>query len=66
MVVVPRYRIIASAGSELARFAGTSVEQIDRTYGDLLPDSIDRTKAALDALVERMGTDRALETEASE
>jgi hypothetical protein len=27
MVVVPRYRIIASAGSELARFAGTSVEQ---------------------------------------
>jgi hypothetical protein len=66
MVVVPRYRIIASAGSELARFAGTSVEQIDRTYGHLLPDSIDRTKAALDALVERMGTDRALETEASE
>jgi hypothetical protein len=45
---------------------GTSVEQIDRTYGHLLPDSIDRTKAALDALVERMGTDRALETEASE
>ena len=28
---------------ELARFMGTSVEQIDRTYGHLLPDSIDRT-----------------------
>jgi hypothetical protein len=26
---------------ELARFMGTSVEQIDRTYGHLLPDSID-------------------------
>jgi integrase len=31
---------------ELARFMGTSVEQIDRTYGHLLPDSIDRTRAA--------------------
>jgi hypothetical protein len=28
---------------------GTSVEQIDRTYGHLLPDSIDRARAALDA-----------------
>jgi hypothetical protein len=27
---------------------GTSVEQIDRTYGHLLPDSIDRARAALD------------------
>jgi integrase len=36
---------------ELARFMGTSVEQIDRTYGHLLPDSIDRTRAALDAFV---------------
>jgi integrase len=34
---------------ELARFMGTSVEQIDRTYGHLLPDSIERTRAALDA-----------------
>jgi integrase len=33
---------------ELARFMGTSVEQIDRTYGHLLPDSIDRARAALD------------------
>ena len=28
---------------------GTSVDQIDRTYGHLLPDSLDRTRAALDA-----------------
>jgi integrase len=34
---------------ELARFMGTSVEQIDRTYGHLLPDSIERARTALDA-----------------
>jgi len=33
---------------ELARFMGTSVEQIDRTYGHLLPDALDRTRSALD------------------
>jgi len=36
---------------ELARFMGTSVEQIDRTYGHLLPDSIERARLALDAFV---------------
>jgi integrase len=36
---------------ELARFMGTSVEQIDRTYGHLLPDAIERTRTALDAFV---------------
>jgi integrase len=36
---------------ELARFMGTSVEQIDRTYGHLLPDSIGRARVALDAFV---------------
>jgi integrase len=34
---------------ELARFMGTSVEQIDKTYGHLLPDALDRTRQALDA-----------------
>jgi hypothetical protein len=34
-----------------ARFMGTSVEQIDRTYGHLLPDSIDRTRAALNTFL---------------
>jgi integrase len=33
---------------ELARFMGTSVEQIDRTYGHLLPDSLERARGALD------------------
>lgn len=36
---------------ELSRFMGTSAEQIDKTYGHLLPDSLDRTRAALDAFV---------------
>jgi hypothetical protein len=39
------------------RFLGTSVEQIDRTYGHLLPDSIDRTSAALDAFAARAETE---------
>jgi integrase len=34
---------------ELARFMGTSVEQIDKTYGHLLPDALDRTRQALDS-----------------
>lgn len=34
---------------ELARIMGTSVEQIDRTYGHLLPDTLDRARAALEA-----------------
>jgi integrase len=33
---------------ELSRFMGTSVEQIDKTYGHLLPDALDRTRQALD------------------
>jgi integrase len=36
---------------ELARFMGTSVEQIDRTYGHLLPDALERTRMALDGFV---------------
>ena len=39
---------------ELARFMGTSVEQIDRTYGHLLPGSLERTRAALDSFVTRL------------
>ena len=46
---------------------GTSVEQIDRAYGHLLPDSIDRTRSALNAFIaiqeksaaEGMGHDQA-------
>ena len=36
---------------ELARFMGTSVGRIDATYGHLLPDSLDRTRSALDAFI---------------
>ena len=34
---------------ELARFMGSSALQVDRCYGHLLPDSIDRTRAAMNA-----------------
>jgi hypothetical protein len=30
---------------------GTSVEQIDKTYGHLLPDALERTRQALDSFV---------------
>jgi integrase len=38
---------------ELSRLMGTSVEQIDRTYGHLLPDSLDRARVARDAFAAR-------------
>ena len=34
---------------ELSRFMGTSVEQIGKTYGHLLPDAEQRVTGALDA-----------------
>ena len=36
---------------ELARFMGTSPAMIDRTYGHLLPDALERTRTALDAFL---------------
>jgi hypothetical protein len=36
---------------DLARFMGTSVSQIDATYGHLLPDAFDRSRTALDAFL---------------
>jgi integrase len=36
---------------ELSRWMGTSVEQIGRTYGHLLPDATERTRTALDVFV---------------
>jgi integrase len=45
---------------ELARMMGTSVEQIDRTYGGhLLPDSIDRARDALERFGHGMDTKAA-------
>jgi integrase len=47
---------------DLARFMGTSVEQIDRTYGHLLPDSLERGRTALEsflvATADEAGADR--------
>lgn len=40
---------------ELSRFMGTSVEQIGRTYGHLLPDSLDRARTALDVFLATEG-----------
>jgi hypothetical protein len=34
---------------EIARMAGTSVLMIEKTYGHLLPDAIERGRAALEA-----------------
>jgi integrase len=36
---------------ELSRYMGTSVEQIGRTYGHLLPDSLERARTALDSFL---------------
>jgi hypothetical protein len=36
---------------ELAGFMGTSVSQIDATYGHLLPDALDGGRTALDAFL---------------
>jgi hypothetical protein len=33
---------------DLSRLMGTSVEQLDKVYGHLLPDSLDRARTALD------------------
>jgi integrase len=43
---------------ELARFMGTSVEQIDRTYGHL-PDSLERARAALDGFLAAGSNEKA-------
>ena len=47
---------------ELARFMGTSVSQIDSTYGHLLPDARDRAKLALDAFVASDARDQFVTT----
>jgi hypothetical protein len=37
-----------------SRLMGTSVEQIDRTYGHRLPDSLERARRALTASLPRV------------
>lgn len=56
-----------AAGVELytlARFMGTSVEQLDKTYTHLMPDAIERTRARLDEFV-RLFPERSQEADAS-
>jgi hypothetical protein len=40
---------------------GTSVDQIDRTYGHMLPDSLDRARTALEAFGHLVATDSVAE-----
>jgi integrase len=43
---------------ELSRLMGTSPSMLDKTYGHLLPDALDRARSALDAFVGRDQTER--------
>lgn len=48
---------------ELARMMGTSVDQIDATYGHLLGDSIDRARTALESFGRGVATEEEAEGE---
>ena len=37
---------------ELSRFMGTSPAMLDKTYGHLLPDAVERGRTALDSFLE--------------
>ena len=52
-----------SACSTCAHEGPTSVAQIDRTYGHLLPDSIDRARTALEAFGHGTATAEEVEGE---
>jgi integrase len=48
---------------EIARIMGTSIEQIEKTYGHLLPDALERGRAALEAFDSRTSnSERATRT----
>jgi integrase len=47
---------------ELSRFMGTLVTQIEKTYGHLLPDSLERARTALDSFL-AADSERKAETE---
>jgi integrase len=47
---------------ELSRFMGTSPQMLDKTYGHLLPDALDRTRSALDAFIATPAHERGLGT----
>ena len=47
---------------ELSRVMGTSLQQVDLTYGHLLPGSLDRARAALEAFGHGSGTESGANT----
>jgi integrase len=48
---------------EIARMMGTSIEQIETTYGHLLPDALERGRAALEAFDAKSDEDKAAKGE---
>ena len=46
---------------ELSRLMGTSPAMLDKTYGHMLPDALDRARSALDAFVWGLSGDSASE-----
>jgi integrase len=46
---------------ELSRLMGTSPAMLDKTYGHMLPDALDRARSALDAFVCGLSGDSASE-----
>ena len=46
---------------DLSRLMGTSVDQLDRTYGHMLPDSLDRARTALNRFVADAQTSKEAE-----
>ena len=60
------YALAAGLGLyELARYMGTSAEQIDKTYGHLVQGAEDAARAKLDAYQERLGQEQATAAEAA-
>jgi integrase len=56
------FSIAAGVGLfDLSRLMGTSLEQIDRCYGHLQPDSLDRARTALDTYLTSAADDDAAE-----
>jgi integrase len=51
---------------EVARFMGTSVTMIEKTYGHLLPDALERTRSALDVFLSPHSVHERSETASSD
>jgi hypothetical protein len=47
---------------ELSRLMGTSPAMLDKTYGHMLPDALDRARSALDGFVAGLRSDGSKRT----